>query len=122
MNEALVTLRGQNKRLDERLARADAGRLAALDEVRQTQAEMAKKLETAADEVKQAKAELTSRREELEINHRKLAEANGAREQIKARVIAMEKRVKTFRRRGRAFEDGTGGGEGAACAGGGCSG
>ena len=94
LDQALVTLRGQNKRLDERLTRADAARLAALDEVRQTQAEMAKKLETAADEVKQAKAELTSGREELEINHRKLAEANGAREQIEARVIAMEKRVK----------------------------
>ena len=94
LDEALVTLRGQNEQLDQRLTRADAARLAALDEVRQTQAEMAKKLKAAADEVKQAKAELVSRREELEINHRKLAEANGAREQIEARVIAMEKRVK----------------------------
>jgi predicted nucleic acid-binding Zn-ribbon protein len=94
LDEALVTLRGQNERLDERLTRADAARLAALDEVRQTQAEMAKKLQTAADEVKQAKAEVVSRRKELETNHQKLAEANGARERIEARVTAMEKRVK----------------------------
>jgi hypothetical protein len=94
LDQALFTLRGQNERLDEGLTRADAARLAALDEVKQTQAEMAKKLETAADEVKQAEAELASRREELEINRRKLAEANGAREQIEARVTAMEKRIK----------------------------
>ena len=94
LDEALATLRGQNERLDARLTHADAARSAALDEVRQTQAEMANKLKTAADEVKQAKAELVSRREELEVNHRKLAEANGAREQIEVRVIAMEKRVK----------------------------
>ena len=93
LDEAFATLRGQKEQLDERLTRADAARLAALDEVRQTQAEMAKRLNTAADEVKQAKAELVSRREELEINHQKLAEANGAREQIEARVTAMEKRV-----------------------------
>jgi hypothetical protein len=68
--------------------------LAALDEVKQTQAEMASKLRATADEVKQAKAELVSRRAELEIKHQKLAEANGAREQIEARVIAMEKRIK----------------------------
>jgi hypothetical protein len=94
LDEALATLRGQNEQLDGRLTRADAARLAALGEVRQTQAEMAKKLKTAADEVKQAKAELVSRHEELEINRQKLAEANGAREQIEARVIAMEKRIK----------------------------
>jgi chromosome segregation ATPase len=93
LDEALATQRGQNKQLEERLTHADAARLAALGKVRQTQAEMAKKLKTAADEVKQAKAELISRREELAINHKKLAEANGAREQIEARVIAMEKRV-----------------------------
>jgi hypothetical protein len=80
--------------LDERLARADAARLAALDEVKQTQAEMASKLRAAADEVKQANTELVSRRAELEIKHQKLAEANDAREQIEARVIAMEKQVK----------------------------
>ena len=94
LDEALVTVRGQKERLDERLTRADAARLAALGEVRQTRAEMAKKLETAANEVAQARAELVSHREELEINQRKIAEANGAREQIEARVIAMEKRVK----------------------------
>ena len=94
LDEALVTVRGQKERLDQRLTRADAARLAALDEVRQTRAEMAKKLDTAANEVAQAKAELASHREELEINQRKLAEANGAREQIEARMIAMEKRVK----------------------------
>ena len=80
--------------LDERLSRADAARLAALDEVKQTQAEMASKLRAAADEVKQAKAELVSRGAELEIEQQKLAEANGAREQIEARVIAMEKQIK----------------------------
>jgi hypothetical protein len=94
LDQALVTLRGQNERLDERLTRADAARLAALDEVKQTQADMASKLRAAADEVKQAKAELVSRGAELEIEHQKLAEANGAREQIEARVIAMEKRIK----------------------------
>jgi hypothetical protein len=94
LDQALVTLRGQNERLDGRLTRADAARLAALDEVKQTRAEMASKLRAAADEVKQAKAELVSRRAELEIEHQKLAEANGAREQIEARVIAMEKRIK----------------------------
>jgi hypothetical protein len=94
LDQALVTLRGQNERLDERLTRADAARLAALDEVKQTRAEMASKLRAAADEVKQAKAELVNRRAELEIEHQKLAEANGAREQIEARVIAMEKRIK----------------------------
>jgi predicted nucleic acid-binding Zn-ribbon protein len=94
LDEALATLRGQNEQLDQRLSRADAARLAALGEVRQTQAEMANKLKGASDEVKQAKAELFSRREELEINHQKLAEANGAREQIRARVSAMEKRLK----------------------------
>jgi myosin heavy subunit len=93
LDEAFATLRGQNKQLEERLTHADAARLAALGKVRQAQAEMAKKLKTAADEVKQAKAELISRREELAINHKKLAEANGAREQIEARVIVMEKRV-----------------------------
>jgi hypothetical protein len=80
--------------LDERLTRADGARLAALDEVKQTQAEMASKLRAAADEVKQANAELVSRRAELVIEHQKLAEANDARQQIEARVIAMEKRVK----------------------------
>jgi hypothetical protein len=93
LDQALVTLRGQNERLDERLTRADAARSAALDEVKQTQADMASKLRTAAAEVKQAKAELASRGAELEIEHQKLAEANGAREQIEARVIAMEKRI-----------------------------
>jgi hypothetical protein len=94
LDEALVTVRGQKDRLDQRLTRADAARSAALDDVRQTRAEMAEKLETAAAEVAQAEAELASRREELEVNHRKLAEANGAREQIEARMTAMEKRVK----------------------------
>jgi predicted nucleic acid-binding Zn-ribbon protein len=94
LDEALVKVRGQNERLDERLTRADAARLAALDEVKQTRAEMAKKLKAAANEVAQAEAELVRHREKLEINHRKLAEADGAREQIEARVIAMEKRVK----------------------------
>jgi predicted nucleic acid-binding Zn-ribbon protein len=94
LDEALVTVRGQKERLDQRLTRADAARSAALDEVRQTRAEMAEKLKAAAAEVAQAEAELASRREELEINHRKLAEANGAREQIEARMIALEKRVK----------------------------
>jgi hypothetical protein len=94
LDQALVTLRGQNERLDERLTRADAARLAALDEVKQTQADMASKLRAAADEVKQAKAELVSRGAELEIEQQKFAEANGAREQIEARVIAMEKRIK----------------------------
>jgi hypothetical protein len=93
LDQALVTLRGQNERLDERLTRADAARSAALDEVKQTQAETTSKLRTAAAEVKQAKAELASRGAELEIEHQKLAEANGAREQIEARVIAMEKRI-----------------------------
>jgi hypothetical protein len=93
LDEVLATLRGQNEQLDERLTRAEASRLAALGEVRRTQAEMAKKLRSASGEVKQAKAELLSRREELEINHQKLAEANAAREQIEARVSAMEKRV-----------------------------
>jgi hypothetical protein len=78
LDEALAMLRGQNEQLDERLTRADAGRLAALGEVRQTQAEMAKKLKAAADEVKQAKTELVSRREELEVNQRKLAERSRA--------------------------------------------
>jgi myosin heavy subunit len=94
LDEAFAALRGQNEQLNERLTRTDAARLAALDEVKRTQAAIAKKLETAADEMKQAEAELAGRREELEINHRKLAEANGAREQIEARVTAMEKRVK----------------------------
>jgi predicted nucleic acid-binding Zn-ribbon protein len=94
LDEALVTVRGQKESLDQRLTRADAARLAALDEVKQTRAEMAEKLQAAATEVAQAEAELASRREELEINHRKLAEANGAREQIEARMTAMEKRVK----------------------------
>jgi myosin heavy subunit len=94
LDQALVTLRGQNEGLGGRLTRADAARLAALDQVKQTQAEMASKLTAAADEVEQAKAELVSRRAELEIEHQKLAEANGAREQVEARVIAMEERVK----------------------------
>jgi hypothetical protein len=93
LDQAFATLRGQNEQLDARLTHADAARLAALGKVRQTQAEMAKKLKTAADEVKQANAELVSRREELEIKHQKLTEANAAREQMEARVIPMENLV-----------------------------
>jgi hypothetical protein len=84
LDQALVTLRGQKERLDQRLTRADAARLAALDEVRQTRAEMAEKLEAAAAEVAQAEAELASRREELEINNRKLAEAERLRTELAA--------------------------------------
>ena len=93
LDETLAALRGQNEQLDQRLTRTDAARLAALGEVRQARAEMAKKLKVAADEVKQAKAELASRGEELETNRQELAKANGARDQIEARVSAMEKRV-----------------------------
>jgi hypothetical protein len=90
LDEGLAELRQQNERLNQSLARAEAAREAALAEAEKIRADTAEKLEAAAGEVEPLRAELASRREELEANRRELARANRAREQVEARVVALE--------------------------------
>lgn len=80
-------------RIAELAKAADAARETALAEAESLRADSAEKLEAAADEVEQLRAELAGSRDELDATRRELAEANGAREQVEARVVALEQVV-----------------------------
>jgi hypothetical protein len=93
LNEGSAELRQQNERLNQNLARADAAREAALAEAEDIRADTAEKLGATADEVEQLRAELADSRDKLEARRQELAEANGAREQVEARMIALQEVV-----------------------------
>jgi hypothetical protein len=73
--EELTRLHGQNRQLNQRLARADATRKAAVAEAEKALAEMAKKLAAATQAAAQSRADLDGLYKELEAKDQELVAA-----------------------------------------------
>ena len=90
IDEELAGVRRQNAELEERLARAEEAREAALAGAEETRTELEAKLEAATAAAEQARSELAELRQELERTGEQLAAAERARAELADRASEME--------------------------------